>query len=198
MSTRPLRSRADLRLRFAQAPIGLLELHAGCGHHRAPFGLLRHDEGGKFLGRAGRRRRALGREFRSQLLRLERPHGGITQLVGRNSEAYSATRPRRSLERVNRHPQNRWKLWPLTGLSAFALSAWSLKCGVLSEVARRMAEYALLFRPTNYEVLARKRPLTLNMIQCLHAGLGIPADMLGSVGEKERDHGRELLLLGDP
>jgi hypothetical protein len=41
------------------------------------------------------------------------------RLVGRNSEAYSATRPRRSLERVNRHPQNRWKLWPLTGLSAF-------------------------------------------------------------------------------
>src|ERR1700726_3563883 len=41
------------------------------------------------------------------------------RLVGRNSEAYSATRPRRSLERVNRHPQNRWKLRPLTGLSAF-------------------------------------------------------------------------------
>src|SRR3984893_8954473 len=27
------------------------------------------------------------------------------RLVGRNSEAYSATRPRRSLERVNRDPQ---------------------------------------------------------------------------------------------
>jgi hypothetical protein len=58
------------------------------------------------------------------------------RLVGRNSEAHSATRPRRSLERVNRDPQNRWKLRPLTGLSAFALSAWSLKCGALSAAAR--------------------------------------------------------------
>jgi HTH-type transcriptional regulator/antitoxin HigA len=29
-----------------------------------------------------------------------------------------------------------------------------------------------------YEVLARKRPLTLKMIQRLHAGLGIPAESL--------------------
>jgi HTH-type transcriptional regulator/antitoxin HigA len=33
-----------------------------------------------------------------------------------------------------------------------------------------------------YEVLARKRPLTLGMIQRLHEGLGIPAESLIKVG----------------
>src|ERR1700738_1173623 len=60
------------------------------------------------------------------------------RLVGRNSEAYSATRPRRSLERVNRDPQNRWKLRPLTGLSAFVLSAWSPSA---ARLARLRAEW---------------------------------------------------------
>src|SRR5580704_16037286 len=34
--------------------------------------------------------------------------------------------------------------WPI----GIRMSAWSLKCGALSEVARRMAEYASLLRPT--------------------------------------------------
>src|ERR1700724_4247538 len=34
--------------------------------------------------------------------------------------------------------------WPI----GIRMSAWSLKCGALSELARRMAEYASLFRPT--------------------------------------------------
>jgi HTH-type transcriptional regulator / antitoxin HigA len=33
-----------------------------------------------------------------------------------------------------------------------------------------------------YEILSRKRPLTLAMIQRLHAGLGIPAESLISAG----------------
>jgi HTH-type transcriptional regulator/antitoxin HigA len=35
-----------------------------------------------------------------------------------------------------------------------------------------------------YEVLARKRPLTLPMIQRLHAGLGIPAESLIKAGRE--------------
>ena len=36
-----------------------------------------------------------------------------------------------------------------------------------------------------YEVLARKRPLTLKMIRRLHEGLGIPAESLIRDGEQE-------------
>ena len=35
-----------------------------------------------------------------------------------------------------------------------------------------------------YEVLSRKRPLTLTMVRRLHAGLGIPAESLMKVGKK--------------
>jgi HTH-type transcriptional regulator/antitoxin HigA len=35
-----------------------------------------------------------------------------------------------------------------------------------------------------YEVLSRKRPLTLTMVRRLHAGLGIPAESLIKVGKK--------------
>lgn len=36
-----------------------------------------------------------------------------------------------------------------------------------------------------YEVLARKRPLTLNMIRRLTKGLGIPADILISQHQED-------------
>lgn len=36
-----------------------------------------------------------------------------------------------------------------------------------------------------YEVLARKRPLTLKMIQRLHEGLGIPAESLIKAGQRQ-------------
>jgi len=36
-----------------------------------------------------------------------------------------------------------------------------------------------------YEVLARKRPLTLKMIQRLHEGLGIPAESLIKNGQRQ-------------
>ena len=35
-----------------------------------------------------------------------------------------------------------------------------------------------------YEVLSRKRPLTLTMVRRLHVGLGIPAESLIKVGKK--------------
>lgn len=44
-----------------------------------------------------------------------------------------------------------------------------------------------------YEVLGRRRPLTLRMAWRLHAGLGIPAESLIRAGEARTAHGRSKL-----
>src|ERR1700730_13277058 len=49
--------------------------------------------------------------------------------------------------------------WPI----GIRMSAWSLKCGALSEVARRMAEYASLLRPTCCANTAELRALSAHV-----------------------------------
>jgi len=49
-----------------------------------------------------------------------------------------------------------------------------------------------------YEVLARKRPLTLKMIWRLHKGLGIPAESLIKGGAVSTDHGDDCCRTGGP